>query len=401
MAITFTPEQKQVIELHNCNILVSAAAGSGKTAVLSERIVQMVCREDNPVDIDRLLVVTFTNAAAAEMRERISHAILTRLNEDGGNEHLQKQAALLHNAQITTIDSFCLFILRNNFQDIGLDPAFSVADEGELKLLKQDVLAELLEERFAAGEESFYACVEYYCMGGRESILEEHILDLYQYALSYPFPEQWLEDRKEDYRATTVEELEASNWGQYLVVYIKRMVQALYQDLEEIEELCEQPDGPYMYGLMIDQEKDMLEGICNCTTLSQFAAKLPAINFGRLPSKKDDSVSPEKRERAKVLRNGVKDTIKKLNALYFTAPFETSLRQQPVCKEAIEVLVDLCLDFKKRLDERKREKKLLDFSDMEHFALQILLKKGEDGQVLPTDTALEYRDYFVEILIDE
>ncbi len=401
MAITFTPEQKQVIELHNCNILVSAAAGSGKTAVLSERIVQMVCREENPVDIDRLLVVTFTNAAAAEMRERISHAILTRLNEDGNNEHLQKQAALLHNAQITTIDSFCLFVLRNNFQNIGLDPAFSVADEGELKLLKQDVLAELLEERFASGEERFYACVEYYCMGGRESILEEHILDLYQYALSYPFPEEWLEKRKDDYRASTVEELEASDWGQYLIVHVKRMVEALYQDLEEIEEICEQPDGPYMYGATIEREKEMLEEIRNSTSLSQFAVKLPAVNFGRLPSKKDDSVSPDKRELAKTLRNGVKDNLKKLNSLYFTTSFETSLRQQPVCKEAIEGLVDLCLDFKKRLDERKREKKLLDFSDMEHFALRILLKKGEDGQVMPTDTALEYRDYFTEILIDE
>lgn len=133
MAVEFTPEQKQVIELHGCNILVSAAAGSGKTAVLTERIVEMVCRKEAPVDIDRLLVVTFTNAAAAEMRERISAAVLARLEQDGENEHLQRQAALMHNAQITTIDSFCLFVLRNNFQDIGLDPTFRVADEGSLR----------------------------------------------------------------------------------------------------------------------------------------------------------------------------------------------------------------------------------------------------------------------------
>lgn len=149
----------------------------------------MVCREENPVDIDRLLVVTFTKAAAAEMRERISQAILKRLNEDGGNEHLQRQAAIIHNAQITTIDSFCLFVLRNNFEDIGLDPAFRIADEGEVELLSQDVMKEMLEEHFAAGEERFFHTIEYFCPNGRESVLESHILQLYRYALSYPFPE--------------------------------------------------------------------------------------------------------------------------------------------------------------------------------------------------------------------
>ena len=178
MAVKFTPEQQQAIDLYDCNILVSAAAGSGKTAVLSERIVKMVCREENPVDIDRLLVVTFTKAAAAEMRERISQAILKRLNEDGGNEHLQRQAAIIHNAQITTIDSFCLFVLRNNFEDIGLDPAFRIADEGEVELLSQDVMKEMLEEHFAAGEERFFHTIDYFCPNGRESVLESHILQL-------------------------------------------------------------------------------------------------------------------------------------------------------------------------------------------------------------------------------
>jgi len=145
MAVKFTPSQQQVIDLHGCNILVSAAAGSGKTAVLVERIVQMVCREKDPVDIDRLLVVTFTNAAAAEMKERISRAIGERLEQQPENGHLQRQAALLHNAQITTIDSFCLFVLRNNFNDIGLDPTFRVADQGEIELLRQEVMGQMLE----------------------------------------------------------------------------------------------------------------------------------------------------------------------------------------------------------------------------------------------------------------
>ena len=135
MGVTYTAEQQKVIDTHGCNLLVSAAAGSGKTAVLVERIVKMVSDAANPVDIDRLLVVTFTNAAAAEMRERVSNAIGEKLAKEPENEHLQKQAALLHNAQITTIDSFCLFVIRNHFHTIGLDPGFRIADEGELKLL--------------------------------------------------------------------------------------------------------------------------------------------------------------------------------------------------------------------------------------------------------------------------
>ncbi|MCR5755344.1 MAG: UvrD-helicase domain-containing protein, partial [Acetatifactor sp.] len=199
MAVQFTPTQQRCVDLHGCNILVSAAAGSGKTAVLTERIVQMICDEKNPVDIDRLLVVTFTNAAAAEMRERIALRIADELNAHPESEHLQRQATLIHNAQITTIDSFSLFIIRNHFNEIGLDPAFRVADEGEIKLMQQDVLAQLLEDAFAEGKQEFLDCVEYFCPGGKEKALEQHILNLSRYASSFPWPKEWLLERKNDY----------------------------------------------------------------------------------------------------------------------------------------------------------------------------------------------------------
>ena len=170
--MNFTPEQQQVIDLRDRNILVSAAAGSGKTAVLVERIISMVTEEKSPVDIDRLLVVTFTSAAAAEMRERISLAIQKRLAEDPENVHLQRQSSLLHNAQITTIDSFCLFLIRNNFNDIGLDPGFRIADEGQLRLLRQDVLTELLEQKYQEKSPAFLGCVEYFTGGGNDKLLE-------------------------------------------------------------------------------------------------------------------------------------------------------------------------------------------------------------------------------------
>ena len=188
MGVRFTPDQQRVIDTRDRNILVSAAAGSGKTAVLVERIIQKICDTEHPVDIDRLLIVTFTSAAAAQMRERISKAVMKKLEEQPENEHLQKQSALIHNAQITTIDSFCLFVIRNNFNEIGLDPGFRVADEGEIKLLESDILAALLEDSFAQASERFLRFVECYSTGKGEQKIEEAILRFYHFAMSYPFP---------------------------------------------------------------------------------------------------------------------------------------------------------------------------------------------------------------------
>ena len=142
----WTEKQQQVIDSRNRNLLVSAAAGSGKTAVLVERIISMISEGTHPLNIDQLLVMTFTNAAASEMRERIGAAVEKKLKEDPGNEHLWLQSALIPQAMITTIDSFCLYLIRNHFDEIGLDPDFRVADEGEVRLLKRDVLDEMLEE---------------------------------------------------------------------------------------------------------------------------------------------------------------------------------------------------------------------------------------------------------------
>ena len=196
MGMKFTEDQQRVIDLRNCNILVSAAAGSGKTAVLVERIVELVsgsgCDSARAVDIDRLLIVTFTNAAAAQMRERITKALSDRVEAEPDNEHIKKQLMLIHNAKIMTIHSFCLYLIKNHFNDIGLDPDFRTADEGEIRLLKQEVLSELLEEQFALGRQKFTDCVEYFAYDGREKRLEELIERLYTFSGSYPFPEKWL-----------------------------------------------------------------------------------------------------------------------------------------------------------------------------------------------------------------
>lgn len=420
MGMKFTPEQQRVIELHNSNILVSAAAGSGKTAVLVERIIRMICDGEHPADIDRLLIVTFTNAAAAEMRERIAAGITARLEADPGNEHIQKQSALLHNAQITTIDSFSLFLIRNHFNEIGLDPDFRVADEGEIKLLQQEVLAQLLEDAYAGqfvpeAPEQFHACVEYFCPGGRESVLEQHILNLSRYAGSFPWPEEWLEERKNDYAAGDMEALVHSDYGQYLTERVNRTVEGCLEKLREVKRLCELPDGPYMYGELTEAEIEQLERLTSCKDLEEQAAKVPAVTFGRLPSKKDDSVDPAKRELAKAIRNSVKDTLSDLSESYFKTPLELAVEQGKACREPLRMLLDLVLEFDRRLLAAKQERHLIDFSDMEHYALQILLKRekveesggtGTDRtetkyRIVPSDVAMEYRQYFQEILIDE
>ena len=257
MGITFTDTQRQVIESRGCNLLVSAAAGSGKTAVLVERIVEMVCGGENPVDIDRLLVVTFTNAAAAQMRERVSRALNDRLALDPANEHLQRQTTLLYNAQITTIDSFCLFVLRNQFHTIGLDPGFRIAEEGELKLLRSDVLAAVIEDAYAEETPAFLHCMEYFSVGSRDEAVEKEVLKLYDFAMSMPFPEVWLAERKEDYQVSG--ELLSLPWAALFMEHTRLVLQGCADKLEAALRLCEEPDGPYFYGELLEREREMAE----------------------------------------------------------------------------------------------------------------------------------------------
>ncbi len=403
MSVSYTVEQQRVIDTHGCNLLVSAAAGSGKTAVLVERIVKMVSDEAHPVDIDRLLVVTFTNAAAAEMRERISSAISEKLIKEPENEHLQRQAALLHNAQITTIDSFCLFVIRNHFHTIGLDPGFRIADEGELKLLRNDVLSEVLEECYQKGEESFLYAMEYFSTGSRDNAVEEAVLKLYDFAMSNPFPEEWLYQRKDDYAVSedTAEAFLELDWLKSLMEKVSLSLQSLIDQISHCIRICEEPDGPYMYGELLEQEKEQLERLVSAENYDECASLFSEVSFGRLSSKKDVTVSMAKRELVKGIRTKVKERVQEIGKNYFSQSAEGVIRQMGVCREAVCALVDLTLQFKEAFDKIKRDKNLLDFDDIEHFALSILLRHTEDGRIEPTETALEYRDYFTEILIDE
>lgn len=437
MSVEFTPQQKEAIDLRDCNILVSAAAGSGKTAVLTERIVNLICDEEHPVDADRLLVVTFTSAAAAEMRERIANKLGDRMLENPGSERLQRQMTLLHNAQITTIDSFCLFLIKNHFNEVGLDPAFRVADEREIKLLQQETLAELLEDAFAEGKPEFHDCVEILCPKGREKVLEEQIVNLSRYAASFPWPEEWLQERKKDYQAEGKEALLSGQLRDYFLHYVEGVLDGCIHKLGQAIRLAQMPDGPYFYGELLDGEKEQFENVAetirelqesdknekdlansgdvaskepsagdddeesrSTDILERIGTLLDGITFGRLPGKKDDSVNADKRDLAKDLRDEVKKILGDLREQFFVLPSSVQLARSEGCNAAAVTLIDLVLEFDRRMREKKQEKKLIDFNDMEHFALDVLLRR-ENGKIFPTQVARQYREYFHEILIDE
>lgn len=431
MGMKFTEDQQRVIDLRNCNILVSAAAGSGKTAVLVERIVELVsgsgCDSARAVDIDRLLIVTFTNAAAAQMRERITKALSDRAEAEPDNEHIKKQLMLIHNAKIMTIHSFCLYLIKNHFNDIGLDPDFRTADEGEIRLLKQEVLSELLEEQFALGRQEFTDCVEYFAYDGREKRLEELIERLYTFSGSYPFPEKWLRQHRMDYHVETFEELVKTEWFAGMMQEISALLQECKEQEKAALKVCEEPDGPYFYAAALEQDQELITGleqelarVVQAASESEqsvasaerdtsvaedafeaLAARVQGISYARMAPKKDDSVSAEKRELVKAMRERVKSLLGTLSEKYFVSGPKQWLAECRQADAALCELVDLALLFGERLTEKKREKNLLDFEDMEHLALQILLKEEENGQMVPSDTALEYREQFVEILIDE
>lgn len=401
MAMKFTPDQQRVIDTRNANILVSAAAGSGKTAVLVERIIQMITDENRPVDIDRLLIVTFTSAAAAQMRERISKAVSQRLEENPESEHLQKQASLIHNALITTIDSFCLFVIRNNFNEIGLDPAFRVADESEVKMLEADVMGRLLEDAHTEPTERFLHFIECYSTGTNEKKIEEAILRLYHFSMSYPFPEQWLTERLEDYRIREVSELADKQWFQCALVYIRTVLQECRDRLHQALGIAGSAGGPVQYSENLTADIELIEKLRCASGYEELYDLFTYSSFGRLSAKKEDGVDPVLKDMVKAIRDEVKKAVADLKKFLFQISVEDTLKDMAACQEAVEELVSLTISFKKMLDQSKRDRNVIDFSDMEHFALQILLKKDEDGAIVPSNTALELQDYFEEIMIDE
>lgn len=401
MGTKWTKEQQQVIDLRECNMLVSAAAGSGKTAVLVERIISRIMEEDHPVDIDRLLVVTFTNAAAAEMRERILTALEEKLEQYPDNIHLQRQVTLVHRARITTIHSFCLDVIRNYFHTISLDPGFRIGDEGELKLLRHDVLEELLEEAYTEADPEFLRFSESFAPGKSDQGLEDIILQLYDFSMGYPWPEQWRKECEKAYLLETEEDFWTSDWMKCLLRKITLQVEDMKVHLQDALAIAGDPDGPWMYAEALEQDMERVGLLEKCEDYGAFSQVFQnSGSFTSLSRKRDVNVSEYKKEAVKELRELVKKQWKKLEEDYFFASSHQMMEDMKQNYGVIRILTALTNQFQERYRLQKAEKNVVDFNDLEHFALEILLQE-RDGELTPSPVALEYAQNFQEIMIDE
>lgn len=411
----WTEDQQKVIDLRERNILVSAAAGSGKTTVLVERIIKKITNPDQPVDIDRLLVVTFTKAAAAEMRIRIEAALEKRLQDKQQDKHqdenLQHQLSLLHNAQITTIDSFCQYIIRNYFHVIGLEPMFQVGDETDLKLMQEDVLKDLLEERFAearlgkAGadqQQSFLDFVEIFAPGRSDKHIEELVRKLYSISQSYPWPEEVLQSWDHAYQIDSIEALMQTEWMQALVQDTKEALENYLEMAGEAQRLCLEEGGPEVYLSAIQSDIQQIEGMMAANNYLELQEGFDCLNPARLKAARSKEIDPAKRDLVKGLRTAyLKEGIQKKQKELFFQSAEEMLRDIQRMASPVHELVQLTLDFAKAFAEKKREEGIIDFNDMEHFALEILTERDEEGNSVPSETAKELQEHYEEILTDE
>lgn len=401
MGVKWTAQQQQVIDLRGRNLLVSAAAGSGKTAVLVERIIKKVLDADHPVDIDHLLVVTFTKAAAAEMRERVAKAIEARMDQEKNNAYLNRQYTLVHHAQITTIDSFCLYVVKNYFQCIGLEPGFRVGDPGELSLILEDVLTDVLERWYDDATPEFLAFADNYASAKNDANIVQMVRRLYDYSTSHPWQEEWLEQITDLYepQSLTAEALEApDSWLQELMRYLHAVIGGERARLQLAKRLCLKPDGPDMYLDNIERLLEQLDGVDEITDYDRLGLALAKLDFGRLAVRRGFDGDRAAQELVKSLRSDVKDEVSRLYKKFFSRPLSGQLEDLAYTGKSVRVLSRLTLDFAHAYRKKKEELGILDFSDIEHMALRILV--DEDTKE-PTAVAREFQELFDEVMIDE
>lgn len=392
----WTPAQKSAIDTRDCNVLVSAAAGSGKTAVLVERIISMITDPDKNIDIDRLVVVTFTKAAAAQMKDKIRKALDSMLDENPGDVNLLRQITLLNNAQITTIDSFCLWIIRNHFPEVNLDPGFRIMDEGEKKLIENDVLEDVLEEFYAEADEEFFNLVDAFGMGRDDSGLVSIIDKIYRFSRSNPWIDEWFDEcmlvyDDETYDNPAIKELYDS---------IKNALLDYRDKYNGLVEICSEPAGPAAYTGALQSDLLGINEMINSQDFGELGRRIRIFSFEALSRKKDAGADPDIKEYVKGQRKLFKDYIGRLNDKIFLKDDEGIFADMQGAGIQIRTLLKVAKVYAKRVSEVKREKGIIDFNDMEHLALSILVKK-EDGKLVYTETADKLANRFEEILIDE
>ena len=378
----WTEEQKAVIAHREGNLLVSAAAGSGKTAVLVEHVLSLILEEN--ASLSSLVLMTFTEAAAEEMKERIKKRLEEHLQK-GYDKRILREIALLPTANISTIHAFCKRLIEENYAGLSIDAHFRIGDTGEMSLLQSDILEELLEEEYEKKEESFLAFVDQFSMGKKDKGIEELISKLYNLASAMPFPKAYLEGLLEEDAHSRREK-----WEKDLYIDMKSRLENLSLLYEDALDLCREPNGPIEYEERILEERDQCLALANAENLENLVRGLESLSFGRLKSTKSEG-----KELVKSLRERGKKTLKAWQENYRLLPKELEEEVEEKGQKRILELVRLCLLFLERYQKEKEERAVLDFSDLEHFALKLLYQDGDDkaieyGAEIKADTEINH-----------
>ncbi|MFD6439545.1 helicase-exonuclease AddAB subunit AddA [Peribacillus sp. NPDC060186] len=402
--VTWTEDQWKAIWAKNQDILVAAAAGSGKTAVLVNRIIQKVVSEDDPIDVDELLVVTFTNASAAEMRHRVSEALEKAINENPHSQHLRKQLSLINRASISTLHSFCLEVIRKYYYLTEIDPGFRIADSTEAQLLRDEVMEVLFEEQYGQSDnEEFFNLVDAFTSDRNDDALQNIVRSLYDFSRSNPDPNQWLKSAAAMYDLADDAEIDDLSFIESLKFDIGLQLDTAKDLLERSLELTKVPGGPapraenYLADLALVAK---LSGVKD-QSWNALYEEIQNVKFGTAKRCTGADFIKELADEATKYRDKAKKIIKSLQEELFSRKPESYLRDIRELKGYVDTLVMLVKQFDERFFAAKAEKNLVDFADLEHYCLQILTEETVDGERKPSAAAIEYRNQFKEVLVDE
>lgn len=399
----WTDEQWRAIAAAGNNILVAAAAGSGKTAVLVERIIRTITDDVQPVDVDRLLVVTFTNAAAGEMRQRIGEALARELEKHPDSRHLRRQLSLLNRASISTMHSFCTSVVRQYYYRLNVDPHFRIADEVESELLQDEVLEALLEDEYGREDNGpFFDLVDRFGSDRSDVPVQQLIRKLYAFSRSHPFPEQWLDGLADMYHVPEGGRLDDLPWMPPLVEEVRLAAADAARTLQKALALAQRPGGPAAYVEPLQAELAALEHIAACRSWEALQEAFQALTFSRLPSVRKGTADEQVKAQVQQLRNDVKKRMDACRQQWFGTSPQERVEQLRALAPVVKTLVRLVREFGRRYDEAKKAKGLLDFNDLEHLCLRVLRREdAPPGSLAPSEAALAFREQFVEVLVDE
>lgn len=395
--VKWTDEQKTVINSLDGSMIVSAAAGSGKTAVLVERIINRICSLERPCSVDRLLVVTFTRPAANEMRLKLTAAIKKEVNLHPENKFLKTQLMMLPLAEICTMDQFFNNLVKDNFHKLGISPDYRILDDGEIMLLTNETVEEVLEEYYDNPTEEFKTLLDVLGCDKSDDNLIEVIKTLSRYSSAYPEPEKWLNGILSGYQGG--EKPQDTEFGKVILTKVSDYLCYSKQLLLNAQELVSGIDElESVRAVLVDEigQADTLLKICKSREWDNLVEALGNVSFGRFPTIKNEYKDSYEKIYSQALRNKAKDIVSKL---YLSMPANEAEYAEDIkfLNPVVKELIELVFCYQKRLSDKKQEQNAYDFNDIEHLALKLLLSDSSE----PTETALELRQKYDEILIDE